>query len=260
MTKGHAMKTVAGLLVVGLVGCGQEGANDDQMVHEAAIQVKDPAGRVRAGVALSTREFAGNPDSHLGDTQLILRDASDRAARPAYPERLATARRALEGLAATEKGALGVAYVFEDDDVAGWSGPALSDGAFRQTPDPSQPVADGAGIQRELVIGFSYQQITIVRGYDGGSASHLCTYAGYALGNREPISTANNVNVAFQWSYPGAYTDEMALSTINAASPSYNSGNWWWHGYGFYRVWFRHQSPINWAGRLVVNSHIGCMF
>jgi hypothetical protein len=52
----------------------------------------------------------------------------------------------------------------------------------------------------------------------------------------------------------------MGLSTINASSPSYNSGNWWWHGYGFYRVWFRHQSPINWAGKLVVNSSIGCMF
>jgi hypothetical protein len=254
------MKTVAGLLMLGFVGCAQETATDDAAVYEAAIHVKDPAGRVRTGVALSTREFVGNPDSYLGSTQLILRDAGDRAIRPAYQERLEAARRALKGFAAIEAGSLGVAYVFEDDDVAGWSGPSLSDGAFRQTPDPSQPAADGAGIRRGLVAGFFWESITLVRGYDGGSASHLCTYAGYALGSRDPISTANSVQVSFQWMYPGTYTDDMVLSTINAANPSYNSGNWWWHGYGFYRVWFNHLSPINPFGQLVVSSNIGCMF
>jgi hypothetical protein len=264
MTNGQTMRAVSGLLLVGLVGCGAPEAGDDGapqgQVYQSAIQVKDPAGRVRAGVALATRGFAGNAGSYLANTTLLLRDAGDRSARPPYQDRLERARSTLRETAAAEPERLAIAYVFEDDDVAGWTGPALSADAFRAT-GTSRPSADQTAIERGLVVGFAYEQDTFVRGYDGATTSYLCAYGGYALGNREPISTSNSVQAELQWSFPGQSTAIWPTTMIfNAANPSYNSGNWFMRGFGYYRVWFRHLAPVNYAGRLVVNAHMGCMF
>jgi hypothetical protein len=264
MIKETMRRRISWSILLGLAGCGQPPADGDdtvgqstaglRVVHEGPIHVSDPNGRLRAGVALSTRPFAGDADGYLAHTQLMLRSAGDQATRPPFEVRLENARRALQETPFADPNPIAVAYVFEDDDVAGWTGSSLSEAAFIRTDRQKLP-GDQTGIQRALSTTFWFDQVTVVHNV-GASPFHLCQVAGYALGNRDPSSRAD-AQVSFQFQLGSTVdSDSPTWMTITAASPTYNWGNWWFRGAGFYRLWIQNINPI---GAVTVNSTIGCL-
>jgi hypothetical protein len=259
------MIRISSLALLGSVACGQEesgaGAagggqtkSELRAVYETAIHVNDPAGRARTGVAMTTRPFAGPADSYFGSAQVILGSGSIETARPRYSTRLEDSRRSLKENSFTEPNPLAIAYVFEDDDVIGLTGPSLTESAFALAPDPGKP-GDVTEVKGALTAGFVSQEFVFFSGDTNPQATPwLQCFGSYPLGYRTEGSWSFQTVVQYQYKLGNVSADET--TSVDSWNRYYNIGNWWTdHGFGFYRVNFR-----NVGGFATIESNLGCLF
>ena len=256
------MIRISCLALLGLVACGQEepapgggeqSKSELRAVYETAIHVNDPAGRARTGVVLTTRPLAGPADSYFGSTQVILGSRSNETARPRYSIRLEDGRRALKESPFTEPNPLAMAYVFEDDDVIGLTGPSLTESAFAAAPDPGKP-GDVTEVKSALTAGFYSQEFVFLSGDPDKATPWLQCYGAYPLGYRTEGSWSYQTVVKYQYTFGNVSADET--TSIDSYNRVYNRGNWWTdHWFGFYRVYFH-----NIGGFATIESNLGCLF
>jgi len=94
---------------------------------EIPIEVADSAGKLHKGVALGTHEFADVAVEYFKRVRVNLADeVGQKPHTTSFAERVAMARAALENELVSGNDLESRAFLFEDSDVRGWTGPAAS--------------------------------------------------------------------------------------------------------------------------------------